>query len=60
MPSIRKLYTLQEVKDVLAKKNKVDPKNVRTFNGQTLHSVDIGGAPYDLEKDSYIFQVDME
>jgi hypothetical protein len=58
LPTIRKLYTLQEVKELLAKKNNVHEKDVDVFENRTIEISDILGNSYEVEDNSYLFQVD--
>ena len=57
MPTIRLLYTLEEIKKLLADKHHVPIVNVTTFNSESL-SMDYGGGDSEVKEDNFLFQVD--
>ena len=57
MPTIRKLYTLGEVRAIIAKIEKVDAENVIIYEASELSLEDCFGGR-GVEDETYIFQVD--
>ena len=58
MPQKRILYTLDEVKKILAKENDMDAEFVHIYEGCKLELRDFYGN-HDVNSDSFIFQVDI-
>ena len=59
MPTTRKLYTLQEVKELIAKDCNTDVENVDVYEGATLH-VEIDYANVmSIEDNNFLFQADV-
>ena len=54
--TVRFIYTLGEIKELLAKRHRTDIKNVEIFEGAALEA-DYGGGTIDLKEDNYIFQI---
>lgn len=52
----RIIYTLGEIKELLAKRHKRPIECVEVFDGATL-TADYGGGTMDLRDDTFIFQV---
>jgi hypothetical protein len=59
MPVNRKLYTVGEMKELLAKKNKVPIKNVSVYDNATLHYNIEFGEEIELGNDHFLFQINM-
>jgi len=59
MPVTRKLYTLQEVKELIAKENNVTVDQVDTFENILLHTDFNCGEEVQIKNDSFLFQADV-
>jgi len=57
MPQNRILYTLQDIKKILAEKHRINIENVQIYERCTLNLED-GFGYHELESNSFLFQID--
>ncbi len=60
MPSIRKLYTLLDVKQLIANKEKCPIDEVNIYECKEMVIDDGCGGNYGVENDTFLFQVDAD
>jgi len=59
MTTNRKLYTLDDIKELIVKDYVNSPEDVKIYDLSTL-KLESNGMDYEVEGDSYLFQIDFE